>query len=288
MEYGILNQSAVVIYGYAGRVKKSGGETVCAIADEGLYGMAVRITGEEEQGFLPVITHYGYRGYAAAEDLTLVGEEEVKLRDGNDYRVVRAACADVLSLPKVTGVPLLALYRGALVQMLEESGDWAKVRLLNGAYGYMRSQSLMKRRFSQSFLWSGILPQAEVKEEDFRREVVETALSYLGTQYRWGGKSSLGIDCSGLTSMAYMLNGILIYRDANIEDGYPVKKISITRIQPGDLLYFPGHTAMYLGLGRYVHATGREGTVTVSSLKPEETCYRKDLAEQIVAAGSIF
>ena len=114
--------------------------------------------------------------------------------------------------------------------------------------------------------------------------------SYLGTQYRWAGKSPAGIDCSGLTFMCYLMNGILIYRDAEIKEGYPVHKISIEQMQPADLLYFPNHVAMYIGDGMYIHATGNERSFgcVINSLLKEEFHYRKDLAEHILAVGSVW
>ena len=100
-------------------------------------------------------------------------------------------------------------------------------------------------------------------EEKFRENVVKTAKLYLGTQYRWAGKTPQGIDCSGLCSMAYMLNGVYIYRDASIEEQYPVKEIvsaeewsedpmkALSKLKPGDLIYFKGHIATV----SYTHLT---------------------------------
>ena len=61
-------------------------------------------------------------------------------------------------------------------------------------------------------------------------------------------------------------------------------------MKSADLLYFPGHVAMYLGNGKFVHATGHIGDncVTISSLDPYNDIYRKDLAENITAVGSVF
>ena len=104
-------------------------------------------------------------------------------------------------------------------------------------------------------------------EEAFRESIVQTAYSYLGTQYRWGGKTACGIDCSGLAFMSYFRNGILIWRDAAIKEGYPVHEIPIEQAKPGDLLFFPGHVAIYLGNGKIIHATGHpeSSCVTVNS-----------------------
>lgn len=127
-----------------------------------------------------------------------------------------------------------------------------------------------------------------VLEEDFRNRVVQTALSYLTTPYRWGGKSPLGIDCSGLCSMAYMLNGVVIYRDAKIVDRFPIKEINIEHIQKGDLLYFPGHIAMYMGDDLYVHSSLGGNEVSINSLNKNHINYREDLATTITAVGSLF
>jgi len=115
-------------------------------------------------------------------------------------------------------------------------------------------------------------------------------LSYLGVQYRWGGKTPLGIDCSGLVSMAYLLNGVIIYRDAAIKPGFALHEISFEAAKPGDLLFFPGHVAMYLGEGRFVHSTGHTGTegVILSSLAEGAPDYRADLKESMTAVASIF
>ena len=129
-----------------------------------------------------------------------------------------------------------------------------------------------------------------INEESFRDKVTITAKSYLGTQYRCGGKSAAGIDCSGLTFMSYMINGILIYRDAEIKCGYLIHEIPIEQIKKGDPLYFKGHIAMYLGEQKYIHCTGHKDSFgcVINSLNPNDSDYRQDLAEGILAVGSIF
>ena len=72
--------------------------------------------------------------------------------------------------------------------------------------------------------------------------------------------------------------------------GFPVRQISYDNIKEGDLLYFPGHIAMYIGEGEYIHSTARPGSdgVVINSLNPAADNYRRDLAESIYAAGSVF
>lgn len=208
--------------------------------------------------------------------------------------VTTAFCVDVVSVPKVQGVRLVSLFRGSLVSVIPyECGieGWGKVKLADGRFGYIREQFLENKEFSQAGLWTEVLPQKKIVDKDaFRRAVVETAKTYLGIQYRWGGRSTAGIDCSGLTSVSYMMNGILTYRDAKIVEGYPVREIAVGEKKMGDLLYFPGHIAMYMGDGKYIHSTGKAGSggVVINSLNPEDADFRADLAESLYAVGSIF
>lgn len=293
--YGIVNIPVATIWEGRSEIKENSlGEMVSAVSDEVLYGMGLLITGAEEQGFYPVRTFYGYSGFIKKEEMEMVSLEELKSWEDGGLMVTDGVYVDIVSLPKVQGVRLLSLFRGSLIKVLsfdsEEEG-WAKVELLDGRGGYMRNQFLRAKEFSQSGLWTGELPQKEIVDEaSFRKSVVETAKQYLGTQYRWGGRSTAGIDCSGLTSESYLLNGILIFRDARIEPGFPVYEISKDEMLPGDLMYFPGHIAMYMGNGAYIHSTGKIGSggVVINSLNPQAEDYRADLAESWYASGSIF
>ena len=160
----------------------------------------------------------------------------------------------------------------------------------------MDISSLSGRKDSDGYFLCGCDPswfhsqKAPADQETTRHRIVRSAESYLGVQYRWGGHSGSGTDCSGLTFMSYLLNGILIYRDAELHDGYPVHEISWADKKPADLLYFPGHVAMYLGNGRYLHSTGftRDFGCVYGSLVEGEAGYRPDLDGRCTAVGSIF
>ena len=137
------------------------------------------------------------------------------------------------------------------------------------------------------FLFDVARPDTETA---LRQRIVAMAQLYMDAHYLWGGKTPLGIDCSGLAFMAYRLAGVTIWRDASIRDGYPVHAIGRDRLGPGDLLFFPGHVALYMGEGRYIHSTAKNGSdgVVVNSLDPGHADFRPDLAEKITAIGSLF
>ncbi len=294
MRFCVVKEAIGTIYEKAATETESKGQVVSAISDEGLHGMLMEVAGDEEEGYLPVRTFYGYEGYIQEADVRWLNRDEAKEWERSELKVVGGGCVDVVSVPRVQGVRLISLVRGSIVQVLKwdsEEAGWAKVCLADGRIGYMRNQYLWGKKFSQAGVWEGRVCQRQIEdEESFRRDVAETAKTFLGTQYRWGGRSTAGIDCSGLTSVSYMLNGILTYRDAKIVEGYPVHEIGKEDKKPGDLLYFPGHIAMYVGDGMYIHSTGKIGSggVVYNSLCPGSPLYRQDLADSLYAVGSIF
>ncbi|NCE64877.1 peptidase [Pseudoflavonifractor sp. 524-17] len=250
-------------------------------ADEVLCGYAVEVLEDTRSGWYLVRTPYGYTGYAPAEALRF-GAAWAAYWEGLPKRTVSRAFCDVLARPQTEAWVLDTLTRGALVAPEGEAdgSGWQKVVLCDGREGYVRTGFLMPRHTAPAYR----------EENALRAALARTAQSYLGTPYRWGGKSPLGIDCSGLTAMAYLLNGITIFRDARIEEGFPIRPISQARMDVGDLLYFPGHVALYLGGGRYIHATARPGSdgVVINSLTPASPDYRADLAQTLTAVGSYF
>ncbi|XOQ44960.1 MAG: NlpC/P60 domain-containing protein [Clostridium sp.] len=249
------------------------------LADESLCGYKVEILKQDGQWCL-IRTGYQYEGWVLEKHLCRE-ESLVRQWDAAPKKVVLQAHADILTVPKVQGNLVAELTRGALVSPLdEESEGWQKVRLCDGREGWTWGAFLGEYRTD----WN------KEDEAKLRRALTETALSYLGTQYRWGGKTPLGIDCSGLCSMAYLLNGIIIHRDAHMLPQFCMHPIDFKDIKPGDLMFFPGHVAMYLGNQRYIHSTAGNNChgVVINSLDPDAEDYRADLPEKLESVGSIF
>jgi cell wall-associated NlpC family hydrolase len=97
--------------------------------------------------------------------------------------------------------------------------------------------------------------------------VVGVALSYLGTQYVWGGGSPGGFDCSGLVMWSYAQVGVSLPHSSYAQWNYGVP-VPEDQLQPGDLVFFDGlgHVGIYIGGGQFVHAPHTGDVVKVSSL----------------------
>jgi len=111
-----------------------------------------------------------------------------------------------------------------------------------------------------------------------RRAILDVARLLLGAPYQWGGITSAGIDCSGLTSYAYKAIGIYLPRDANQQ--FLAGRISalpgtMQAIHAGDLLFFAGdwggviHTAIAISSDEFIHASPPKG-VAVTVWENEE------------------
>ncbi|MFW5700821.1 MAG: C40 family peptidase [Cyclobacteriaceae bacterium] len=69
--------------------------------------------------------------------------------------------------------------------------------------------------------------------------IIETARSYIGTPYKWGGTTRTGMDCSGLLYNSFMVVGMAIPRTSRDQAKFG-KLVSFYDLQPGDLVFFSG------------------------------------------------
>lgn len=112
---------------------------------------------------------------------------------------------------------------------------------------------------------------------------IQTARTYLGVPYQWGGKTEQGLDCSGFTQMVLRQNGRALPRDS-YQQAEVGQKITLAEARPGDLAFFQRkaegegkvvHVGIYLGQGQLIHA---DGMVRINRLD-DTGIYRDDLGK---------
>ncbi len=252
-------------------------DKVSAVTDQLLYGTSLvsiedSVVKSQENEFLYCETSYGYRGFVKSDCI----ERRTGKNTLEEYIVVSNFC-DVLEVPEYKYKPVMTLPKGSIVHRKPDSFElscgFCDVVIGTKVY-YVRSEQIKSTQEAYK----------RCDEITQRRMIVDNALSYVGTPYRWGGKTPSGIDCSGLCFMAFALCGIRIYRDA-VPDAQYVKTVGFDKLKQADLVYYKGHVVMYIGDKEYVHSSATLGGVTVSSFDENSPVYYKKLSEGILCCA---
>ena len=127
--------------------------------------------------------------------------------------------------------------------------------------------------------------EAEVEENELPEteaavitgeDIVEFALQFVGNRYVYGGTSlTNGTDCSGFVMRIYEAYGVSLPRTSYQQRsvGY---EVSATEIQPGDIVCYSGHVAIYIGNGQIVHAsTSKTGIIVSNATYRQPLCVRR-------------
>jgi cell wall-associated NlpC family hydrolase len=105
------------------------------------------------------------------------------------------------------------------------------------------------------------------------RTVLAFAEAQVGRPYCWGGTGPRCFDCSGLTQRAWGEVGVKLPRTA---DAVPtaIPEVALWDVQPGDILWWPGHVGLYAGDGWTVEALNARSGVVMRHGVPPRRAFR--------------
>lgn len=112
-----------------------------------------------------------------------------------------------------------------------------------------------------------VVARHAVHAGDFAADFVAVAETLVGIPYLWGGKSTKGLDCSGLLQLAMQRAGLGCPRDSDMQAkalGRPIAKDA--PLQRGDLVFWPGHVGIMADAVRLLHANGHHMLVVIEPL----------------------
>jgi dipeptidyl peptidase-like protein/NlpC/P60 family protein len=104
--------------------------------------------------------------------------------------------------------------------------------------------------------------------DHYARDFVGVAERFVGTPYLWGGKGSLGIDCSGLVQVALNAAGISCPRDSDMQQaglGHALEPAEANKLKRGDLIFWKGHVAIARDADTIVHANAHHMATAIEN-----------------------
>ena len=160
--------------------------------------------------------------------------------------------------PSIKLPPVEALVMGSMITVIREEGSFAVTH--EGWY----------------------LPRQHVGLIDSRvPDFVAVAEQFAGTPYLWGGKSSFGVDCSGLVQVSLNAAGTGCPRDSDMQQeglGRALDQSEAKKLKRGDLIFWKGHVAIVRDANSVVHANAHHMATAVEATR--------DAIARIKAAGS--
>ena len=261
-----------------------------ALETQELMGIVVEIEGNEGY-WLKVKSPQPYTAWCTDLGIAQMDREQLEAYESAPKYIVTACHSRVCDGMDKKAQQISDLVQGDILRVatatdkkgreipLKKMKGNAKVLLPDGREGYVPATDVMELE----------------KWADSRKltpdNIVATAKQYLGIPYLWGGMTTKGFDCSGFVRHVYMMNGIILPRNANQQVNHGIEVSDFSRLKKGDLLFFGQkggllkkekitHVGIYIGDGRFIHSSH---VVRINSLREGSTDYYPNATKLIRA-----
>lgn len=233
----------------------------CALETEALYGESVTVYDVNEGWAWIQLDADAYVGYVPADSLS---------RDLTPAtHTVRALGTFMYAVPEIKSPPMMHLSLNARLAVTATAGRF--YQLSNGGFVIARHVAAIGSR---------------------DRDFVEVAERFLGTPYLWGGRTRIGLDCSGLVQLSLAACGIAAPRDTDMQQAElgiplpvpagPASLDGLTGLERGDLVFWKGHVGIMSDAIMLLHANAHHMSVSIEPL-PEAAARIKATGSEIVA-----
>ena len=273
-----------------------------ALETQELMGTVVEIVGEKGY-WREIVSPQPYKAWATAKGLTEMSATQIQEYNNAPKVQFTDLYGHLYSEPNLKSPTICDLVGGNILRFSKKKGAWTEVLLPSGKKGWIISKSIKNHEGDIS------IAKGEGNSESISdakmEEIISEAEKLLGVPYLWGGMSAKGVDCSGLVRISYLMNGILLPRNASQQifcgDKVPMEidtrfweehnrkspefttemQGRVKNLKRGDLVFFgtPAegekkqrvtHVGIYLGNNHIIHSSHM---VRINSLIPTDEDY---------------
>ena len=240
------------------------------LGTQALMGTPVKVHYHDNGYWVNIETSDGYSAWVNEMAIEPVDQERLDAWKASERRIVTNYYTFFYDAPRADANHVSDAVWGDVVEYEGTVGSFTKVKLPAGREAYVPTADVADLRSwvdSRKAVIPADAPEAQV--EKARELILETAKTFVGVPYLWGGTSFKGVDCSGLAKTVYFLNGYILLRNASQQyktgEAVDVSE-GLDQLQPADLVFFGSeatdtrperitHVAIYMGDGKIIHSS---------------------------------
>lgn len=269
--YGIINNSVGNLRGKPSHSSE--------LVSQTLFGTSVEVLKKEGEWYL-IQTPDEYISWIDHGGIAIINKEDYESYYKNSYVFSSNQGFAYNSIDKELIVSDLVV--GSILNVTDIKGGFYKIEYPDKRVGWVNKNQVSPIFDSDNF--TGL-------------DIIKNSKQFIGIPYLWGGTSSKGFDCSGFTKTVYLMNGIVLPRDASqqINEGHLVDdERNWDNLKEGDLMFFGyfkdgrrriDHVGIWIGDGKFIQASKN---VRINSVHPDDPLYDKYHMEKYMESRRII